>query len=138
MSSTLTITGLDVAFGARPLFTGLDLTLTDGDVTAVVGPNGSGKSTLMRTIVGDLAIDSGTIRLAPRDATVAWLPQVLPDPTETLLAYARRRTGVEAADAELELASAAIALGVPGADDRYGYGFHRCTSLSWIRPWLSA
>jgi ATPase subunit of ABC transporter with duplicated ATPase domains len=129
MSSTLTITGLDVAFGARPLFTGLDLTLADGDVTAVVGPNGSGKSTLMRTIVGDLAIDSGTIRLAPRDATIAWLPQVLPDPTETLLAYARRRTGVEAADAELELASAAIASGMPGADDRYAAALERWLAL---------
>ena len=54
MSSTLTISGLDVAFGARTLVSGLDLTLADGDVTAVVGPNGSGKSTLMRTIVGEL------------------------------------------------------------------------------------
>jgi ATPase subunit of ABC transporter with duplicated ATPase domains len=83
----------------------------------------------MRTIVGDLAIDSGTIRLAPRDATVAWLPQVLPDPTGTLLAYARRRTGVEAADAELELASAAIASGVPGADDRYAAALERWLAL---------
>ncbi len=103
MPSTLTITDLGVAFGARTLFTGLDLTLADGDVTAVVGPNGSGKSTLMRTIVGELPVEHGTIRLAPRDATIAWLPQVLPDPEETLLAYVRRRTGVAAADVELEL-----------------------------------
>ena len=96
MSSTLTITGLEVAFGARTLFTDLDLTLADGDVTAVVGPNGSGKSTLMRTIVGELPIESGSIRLAPGDATIAWLPQVPPEPSETLLDYARRRTGVEA------------------------------------------
>ncbi|NUQ31997.1 MAG: ATP-binding cassette domain-containing protein, partial [Dermatophilaceae bacterium] len=67
-SCTLTLSGLDVAFGARTLFSGLDLTLADGDVTAVVGPNGSGKSTLMRTIVGDLAVDAGSIQLAPRDA----------------------------------------------------------------------
>ena len=39
MPSTLSITDLDVAFGARTLFTALDLTLSDGDVTAVVGPN---------------------------------------------------------------------------------------------------
>jgi ATPase subunit of ABC transporter with duplicated ATPase domains len=129
MSSTLTITGLDVAFGARPLFTGLDLTLADGDVTAVVGPNGSGKSTLMRTIVGDLAIEAGVITLAPRDATIAWLPQVLPDPAETLLAYVRRRTGVDAADRELENASAAIASGMPGADDRYAAALERWLAL---------
>jgi ATPase subunit of ABC transporter with duplicated ATPase domains len=129
MSSTLTITGLDVVFGARSLFTGLDLTLADGDVTAVVGHNGSGKSTLMRTIVKDLPIESGTIRLSPRDATIAWLPQVLPDPTETLLAYARRRTGVEAADAELEIASAAISSAAPGADDRYAAALERWLAL---------
>ncbi|HET8987361.1 MAG TPA: ABC-F family ATP-binding cassette domain-containing protein [Humibacillus sp.] len=129
MSSTLTITGLDVAFGARPLFTGLDLTLADGDVTAVVGPNGSGKSTLMRTIVGELPVESGSIRLAPRDATIAWLPQVLPNPAETLLAYARRRTGVEAADLELQSASAAISSGAPGSEDRYAAALERWLAL---------
>jgi ATPase subunit of ABC transporter with duplicated ATPase domains len=127
--STLTLSNLDVAFGARTLFTGLDLTLTDGDVTAVVGPNGSGKSTLMRTIVGELPTESGSIRLAPPDATIAWLPQVLPDPQETLLAYARRRTGVDAADVELEAASAALAGGTAGSDDRYATGLERWLSL---------
>ena len=129
MPSTLTITDLDVAFGARTLFAGLDLTLADGDVTAVVGPNGSGKSTLMRTVVGELQIESGSIRLAPRDATIAWLPQLLPDPSETLLDYARRRTGVAAADAELESASAAISSSMPGADDRYAVALERWLAL---------
>ena len=127
--STLTITSLDVAFGARTLFSGLDLTLADGDVTAVVGPNGSGKSTLMRTIAGDLPVESGTIRLAPRDVTIAWLPQVLPDAGESLLGYARRRTGVEAADHELEAASLALADGMPSAEDRYACALERWLSL---------
>ena len=129
MSSTLTITGLDVAFGARTLFSGLDLTLADGDVTAVVGPNGSGKSTLMRTIVGELPIEAGSIRLAPRDATIGWLPQVVPDPSETLLTYARRRAGVTAADVELEGASAAIAAGDLESEDRYATALERWLAL---------
>ena len=74
MPTTLRVSDLSVAFGARTLFSGLDLTLADGDVTAVVGPNGSGKSTLMRTIVGELPVEAGSIRLAPRDATVALAP----------------------------------------------------------------
>jgi ATPase subunit of ABC transporter with duplicated ATPase domains len=127
--STLTITALDVAFGARTLFTGLDLTLADGDVTAVVGPNGSGKSTLMRIIAGDLPVESGALRLAPRDATIAWLPQVLPDTDETLLAYARRRTGVEAAEGELEAASSALADGMPFTADRYATALERWLAL---------
>ena len=65
-SCTLTLSGLDVAFGARTLFSGLDLTLAHGDVTAVVGPNGSGKSTLMRTIVGDLSGEAGEGLRAPK------------------------------------------------------------------------
>ncbi|WP_323100506.1 ABC-F family ATP-binding cassette domain-containing protein [Intrasporangium sp. YIM S08009] len=128
-STTLTVTGLDVAFGARVLFSGLDLTLASGDVTAVVGPNGSGKSTLMRTLVGELPIEGGSIRLAPSDATVAWLPQVPPDAQESLLAYARRRTGVAAADVELEAASAALAESVPGAEDRYALALERWLAL---------
>ena len=80
MSTTLTISRLDVAFAARTLVRGLDLVLADGSVTALVGANGSGKSTLMRTVVGELPIESGTIQLAPRDATIGWLPQVVPDP----------------------------------------------------------
>jgi ATPase subunit of ABC transporter with duplicated ATPase domains len=129
MSTTLTITGLDVSFAARTLFSGLDLVLADGNVTAVVGANGSGKSTLMRTIVGELPIESGTIQLAPRDATIGWLPQVVPDPTESLLEYARRRTGVAAADRDLDHASSALAEGRPGADEEYAAALERWLAL---------
>ncbi|MFC4786815.1 ABC-F family ATP-binding cassette domain-containing protein [Nocardioides sp. MAHUQ-72] len=129
MSTTLTIAGLDVSFAARTLFTGLDLVLADGSVTAVVGPNGAGKSTLMRTIVGELPVESGSIRLAPRDATVGWLPQVVPDPTESLLDYARRRTGVGAADRDLERTTAALAAEEPGADEEYAAALDRWLAL---------
>ena len=119
MSTTLTLSGVDIAFGARTLVTGLDLVLAPGDVTALVGPNGSGKSSLMRTVVGELPLEAGSIRLAPSDATIGWLPQTAPDPQESLLAYARRRTGVAAADRDLHAASEALAAGAPGADERY-------------------
>ena len=105
MPATLTVAGLDVSFGARTLVSGLDLTLADGDVTALVGPNGSGKSTLMRMLVGDLPVEHGSVRLAPPGATFAWLPQVLPAHEESLLDYVRRRTGVAAADVALERGS---------------------------------
>ncbi|GAB3782536.1 ABC-F family ATP-binding cassette domain-containing protein [Nocardioides ungokensis] len=129
MSTTLTISRLDVAFAARTLVRGLDLVLADGSVTALVGANGSGKSTLMRTVVGELPIESGTIQLAPRDATIGWLPQVVPDPSESLLEYARRRTGVAEADRDLDRASAALAAGSPGADDEYALVLDRWLAL---------
>ena len=129
MSTTLTLSGVDLVVGPRVLVRGLDLTLSDGDVTALVGPNGSGKSTLMRTVVGDLPIEAGSVRLAPAEATVAWLPQEVPDRDESLLGYARRRTGVAAADAALERAAADLADGCPGADDAYAAALERWLAL---------
>lgn len=128
-SPTLTLQGLGVAFGARTLFSALDLVLGPGDVTAVVGVNGSGKSTLMRTIAGELPVDAGSVQVTPADATTAWLPQVVPDRDESLLDYVRRRTGVAAADARLESTAAALAEGGEGADDDYADALERWLAL---------
>jgi len=119
MSATLTIAGLDVSRGPRTLVSGLALVLTEGDVVALVGANGSGKSTLMLTLAGELPVEVGVVRLSPPEASVAYLPQVLPTRDETLLGYTRRRTGVEAADRDLESAADALAREEAGAEDRY-------------------
>ena len=37
MSASLFLSGVSASFGARPLFSGLQLRLTPGDVTALVG-----------------------------------------------------------------------------------------------------
>ena len=129
MSTTLTLSRLAVAFGARTLVTGLDLTISDGDVVALVGPNGSGKSSLMRTVVGELPVESGTVRLAPAHATIGWLPQVTPDPTESLLAYARRRTGVAEADQALQAAADGLAAEAAGAQTAYADALERWLAL---------
>ena len=129
MPTTLTLTDLDVAYGARTLVSGLQLVLAPGDVTALVGPNGSGKTSLMRTVVGELPIESGSVRLAPPDATIGWLPQTTPDPDETLLAYARRRTGVDAADRDLHDASEGLAAESSGGADLYAAALERWLAL---------
>src|SRR4029079_6507742 len=128
-STTLTVTGLEVSFGARTLVSGLDLVLSPGDGTALVRATGSGKSTLIRPIHGELPVEGGSVRLAPPDATIGWLPQTLPEPGESLLAYARRRTGVAAADRALEEASAALAVEAPDADQRYAAALDRWLAL---------
>jgi ATPase subunit of ABC transporter with duplicated ATPase domains len=128
-AATLTVTSLDVSFGARTLVSGLDLTLAPGDVTALVGPNGSGKSTLMRLLVGDLPIENGSVSLAPPGASLAWLPQVLPRREESLLDYARRRTGVADADHALETSADRLAAGAPGADEIYATALERWLAL---------
>lgn len=40
-------------YGDQKIFTGIDLTITEGDHTFISGPNGCGKSTLVHMITGD-------------------------------------------------------------------------------------
>ncbi|MHA7263826.1 thiol reductant ABC exporter subunit CydC [Arthrobacter sp. TMN-37] len=63
---------------ARPLFSGLSLTLPEGTVTALTGPSGSGKSTLMALLAGTapppgLELTGTLAGAAP--GSVAWVPQ---------------------------------------------------------------
>lgn len=44
----------------------VDLTLPDGQTTALLGPNGSGKSTLVDVLAGHLRVTNGTIRIGDR------------------------------------------------------------------------
>ena len=48
----LVATNLSKRFGARKVFSSLEIALQTGDSLAVVGPNGSGKSTLMTVLLG--------------------------------------------------------------------------------------
>ena len=55
--------GVNKAFAERAIVRDLDLRLMRGDRLGLIGPNGAGKSTLIRLLLGQLAADSGTIRL---------------------------------------------------------------------------
>jgi ATP-binding cassette subfamily F protein uup len=72
-------------FGATPLIEGLSLRIMRGDRVALIGANGSGKSTLIRLILGELAPDSGTVRLGTR-LNIAYFDQLRAqlDPNATL------------------------------------------------------
>jgi len=49
------------SFGALEVLKGIDLSIDEGQVIALIGKSGSGKSTLLRTINGLEAIDDGVI-----------------------------------------------------------------------------
>jgi phospholipid/cholesterol/gamma-HCH transport system ATP-binding protein len=55
------ISGLQFAHGARPVFSGVDIAIARGRVTAIMGPSGSGKTTLLRLIGGQLRPDAGRV-----------------------------------------------------------------------------
>ena len=67
--ATLTIKDLHVSIetdqGPKPILRGVDLTINQGEIHAIMGPNGSGKSTLAYTIAGHprYTVDSGLIEL---------------------------------------------------------------------------
>jgi ATPase subunit of ABC transporter with duplicated ATPase domains len=120
MSATLMAKGVAAGHGDRDLFTGLDLVVAPGDVVGLVGPNGAGKSTLLRILAGLRPPDVGAVTLAPSSAHIGYLSQE-PDTLagETVRAHVLRRTGVDAAQAELDRAAQALADGAPKADDAY-------------------
>ena len=56
-------------FGAFTALDGVDLSVGDGKLTALLGPSGGGKSTLLRIIGGLDQADSGTVVIDGNDAT---------------------------------------------------------------------
>ncbi|AAT90111.1 ABC transporter, ATP-binding protein [Leifsonia xyli subsp. xyli str. CTCB07] len=64
--TVLRLRGASLGFGARTLWSGLDLDIHAGEFVAVLGPNGSGKTSLLKTILGQQRLDSGTVELGGR------------------------------------------------------------------------
>jgi branched-chain amino acid transport system ATP-binding protein len=58
----LEVSGLAAGYGALPVLRGIDLTIGDGEIVAVLGSNGAGKSTLNQVLSGLLRPSAGTIR----------------------------------------------------------------------------
>ncbi len=59
MAELVSLTGIAHAFGAEPLFTGIDLAVGENERLGLIGANGSGKSTLLRILAGTLAPEEG-------------------------------------------------------------------------------
>jgi ABC transport system ATP-binding/permease protein len=72
-------------FGGRDIVRDLSLRIMRGDRLALLGPNGAGKSTLLKIILGQLAPDSGKVRLGTR-LDIAYFDQLreVLDPERTL------------------------------------------------------
>ena len=67
--STLEIRGLRASVGDKEILKGIDLTVSSGEVHAIMGPNGAGKSTLSAVIMGKpgYTVLGGTVTLDGED-----------------------------------------------------------------------
>ena len=72
----VSIDNLSVEFSAKPLFNDISYVINEHDRIALVGKNGAGKSTMLKIIAGIQQPTSGTVSV-PKDATIAYLPQVM-------------------------------------------------------------
>jgi len=59
-------------FGKNEVLTGLDLHIDEGGIFAILGPNGSGKTTLIKTILGMVVPDKGTISVLGKPIKNKW------------------------------------------------------------------
>src|SRR5689334_1303232 len=127
MAGTLIARDIHKAHGAGTILAGVSVTVAPGDVLGVVGPNGAGKSTLLRLLAGVDRPDQGTVQLTA--GTAGYLPQE-PDraPGETLEHYLARRTGVAAADARVQDATARMTTD-PEALEDYSAAFEAWLEL---------
>jgi putative ABC transport system ATP-binding protein len=65
----LELAGVAKSFGARLLFSQVDLRVTAGEYIAILGDSGAGKSTLLNLIAGLEPADGGSLRFEGREMT---------------------------------------------------------------------
>ena len=69
------LTHVSKSFGVRRIIDDFSCRIQRGDKIGLLGPNGAGKSTLLKIILGELAPDSGTVKLGTK-LSVAYFDQL--------------------------------------------------------------
>ena len=117
--TTLRIEGLRAAVAGREILRGIDLTVSSGEVHAVMGPNGAGKSTLSAVVMGKPGYEvlDGAVTLDGVDLLAMPTWQRAAAGVHLVLQYPSEVPGV-AVDAMLREALAARGGDVGGLDER--------------------
>ncbi len=96
----LILNDLAVGYEGRPLLTGVNQWLRQGERVALVGPNGTGKTTLLRTIRGEIAPLAGRVRIGTNVKLGYYAQeQETLDPQSTPYKYIRQVASMSETDA---------------------------------------
>ncbi|MCL7460737.1 metal ABC transporter ATP-binding protein [Micromonospora echinofusca] len=131
-SPVITVAHGVVGYDGRPVLRDVSLTVTAGEVVAVLGANGSGKSTLIRAALGLVPLSSGSVALFDRPLRrfrqwhrIGYVPQRLgagsgvPATVREVVASGRlARRGVLRPPGAADRAAVAAALEAVGLADR--------------------
>ena len=93
----ISVEGLRVEFGVKPLFAGASFVVNDRDRIALVGKNGAGKSTLLKILCGMQHPTAGTVSV-PNDTTIGYLPQVMVLKDDTTVRQEAQKAFADVAD----------------------------------------
>jgi len=67
----LEVTNMHAGYGRIPVLSGISFAVSEREVVGVLGHNGMGKTTLLKTLIGQVPLNSGTIRFAGVDISAA-------------------------------------------------------------------
>ena len=67
--NSINIGSLDCFIGNKTILSGINISASKSEIVIITGPNGIGKSTLLKTILGFLPIQRGSITINDKDYT---------------------------------------------------------------------
>ena len=98
----ISIDGLTVEFGAKPLFKDVSFVINERDRIALVGKNGAGKSTMLKILCGLQKPSDGSVSV-PNETTVGYLPQVMKLSDDTTVKEETRKAFADTTKMETRL-----------------------------------
>lgn len=80
MTSVVVLRAGRVELGRRVIWSDVDIDVASGEFVAVLGPNGVGKSTLIKTVLGQMPLAAGELRVfgqppGARNRDIGYVPQ---------------------------------------------------------------
>ena len=134
----ISVQGLTVEFGSRPLLKDVSFVVNDTDRIALVGLNGAGKSTLLKILVGEQEATTGTVS-RNRGLTIGYLPQQMKLSDETTLAEEVKKafSHIQELDDEINALNGEIASRTDYESDEYAELLNRLAHKTDIRTMMN-